>query len=300
MYHRMPTEIEEFIEDEESHAERETDAGIERDFKRESPEEAWFEYGEREDAAEEALEPGLWAVLDQKGGEEDDWTLEYKGDSGYRFDGENVRDPDGKIWMNEDAALHQEMLAQWTEGGSSIFFLPDHRESDEDRETLYVTMMILGERGEVTYEIRACETPKTSRDDGAGSGEKNGPDRWLADLLDDDTGLADVLSQPDADVKARGLSHESRRSEDDESLERAEEEPLRAAEGLKAADILRALGMPAPAGSAEAAGSRRMRDDPPSLPPARNARIDRSRDARFARTSERNGVTMKMAASGHV
>lgn len=116
------------------------------------------------DEAPEPLEPGKQAVLDQKGGQADDWGLEYKGDSGYHFDGHSVRDPEGKVWINEDAALHHEMLSQWAEGGSAIFFLPDYKETTEDKETLYVTMMILGEQGDVTYEIHKHETflPKYS------------------------------------------------------------------------------------------------------------------------------------------
>lgn len=297
----MNIETELFIDDEEWQAEREADTEIERGFGREEQEDLELDNRDREVLAhrERSSESGLQAVLEQKGGEKDDWALEYKGDSGYRFDGEHVRDPEGNIWVNEDAALHQEMLSQWSEGGDSIFFLPDHRESTGESETLYVTMMILSEAGRVTYEIRKYETPKAAYEDGAEGGERSGgessPDRWLVDLLDNnDTGLAGA-EQPEALAHARASSYESERSEYDERLEHFEEELPRAAEGSKAEEILRVLGIPAPALSAEATGFRGMRDDPPSMPPTRSARIERRRDVLSART-ERNGVTMEMAA----
>ena len=84
--------------------------------------------------------------------------MEYKGDSGYWFDGQEVRDPDGNAWTNEDVALHQGMLAQWKDGGNTVFFLPDYREQTEEGEILYVTQLILGEKGGVTYEIHKHET----------------------------------------------------------------------------------------------------------------------------------------------
>ncbi|MDE1925086.1 MAG: hypothetical protein KGH79_02815 [Patescibacteria group bacterium] len=155
----MPTETDKFI-DEELRVERESDFGPEAFLGRENREESGIEGGplsNPEEEVREPMEPGKQAVLDQKGGEPNDWTLEYKGDSGYRFDGQNVRDPEGNIWVNEDEALHQEMLAQWTESGSSVFFLPDYHEVSEEGKTLYVTTMILGEKGEVTYEIHKYE-----------------------------------------------------------------------------------------------------------------------------------------------
>lgn len=103
-------------------------------------------------------------VLEQKGGNTEDWTLEQKGDSGYNFDGKNIRDPDGNIWENEDKLLHQEMLTQWKEGVNKVFFLPDYKEITEDREILYVTTMVLGEVGNVTYEIHKHETQIPKRE----------------------------------------------------------------------------------------------------------------------------------------
>lgn len=185
----MSTETEEFIADEVFQTEREADAEIEHDFEHESPEETEREDEESEDSKEEkeVLEPGLQAVLDQKGGEKDDWILEYRGDSGYHFDGEHVRDPDGNVWTNEDTALHQEMLTQWTEGGNSIFFLPDYRELTEDRDTLFVTMMVLGEKGEVTYEIHKFETLKeTYENDTESSEEGTDTETRYADLSEEE------------------------------------------------------------------------------------------------------------------
>ncbi len=135
---------------------------------------------EEKTVLQESFEPGRHAVLDQKGGEPDDWILEYKGDSGYRFDGRDVRGPEGTIWTNEDAALHQDMLAQWAEGGSAVFFLPDYKEQLDDREILYVTQLILGEKGDVTYEIHKHETIYSKGED---LGEKIG-------------GYADALMEP--------------------------------------------------------------------------------------------------------
>lgn len=111
----------------------------------------------RAEAEPAAADPGLRAVMEHKGGEADDWSLEQRGESGYRFDGEHVRGPDGAIWMNEDAGLHREMLAQWQEGRGAVFFLPDYRETTADGETLYVTQLILAENGAVTYEIHKHE-----------------------------------------------------------------------------------------------------------------------------------------------
>jgi hypothetical protein len=153
----MPTEIEEFTDEE---LEQELDNEVESAVEREVSEDSEFDTeGPIESEEErELVEPGKQAVLDQKGGEPDDWNLEYKGNSGYRFDGENVRDPDGNIWVNEDEALHQEMLAQWSEGGSTNFFLPDYVETTEESETLFITTMILSEKGDLSYEIHSRVT----------------------------------------------------------------------------------------------------------------------------------------------
>jgi len=155
----MPTETEDFVDEEFL-----TDAeeSVENTSSAEYEERETFELSDNEtnkDAEpQELIEPNRQAVLDQKGGEPSDWQLEYKGDSGYHFDGQDVRDPEGNVWTNEDTALHQEMVAQWKEGGSAIFFLPDYREQMEDREILYVTQLILSEKGGVTYEIHKHET----------------------------------------------------------------------------------------------------------------------------------------------
>jgi hypothetical protein len=116
-------------------------------------------------APEPAADEALQAVLEQKGGEADDWTLEQRGESGYRFDGEHVRAPDGSIWVNEDAALHREMLAQWKEGTNAVFFLPDYREKTPDGETLYVTQLMLRKDGTVSYEIHKHEIAHRREED---------------------------------------------------------------------------------------------------------------------------------------
>ncbi len=127
-----------------------------------------FEYDQEEDTETAELsafiESGHQAVLEQKGGEAQDWQLEYRGDSGYRFDGQEIRDPSGNIWANEDASLHQEMIVQWREGGSGVFFLPDHREQTDDGEVLYVTQLILDAGGGVTYEIHKHEMTHDKED----------------------------------------------------------------------------------------------------------------------------------------
>lgn len=149
----MHTETEEYIDDELLDERAEEESSPERD-------ERQFEYEEHDIEAEEheEIEPGTQAVLEQKGGEAEDWELAYRGDSGYRFDGEYIRDPDGNVWMNDDRELHEEMLAQWKEGGESVFFLPDYRESGDGVDILYVTQLILGDNGRVTYEIHKHET----------------------------------------------------------------------------------------------------------------------------------------------
>lgn len=155
----MSTETEDFVDEEFLTA---AEQSVEDVSSAEYEERETFESSGSETSNEaepqEVIEPGRQAVLDQKGGESNDWQLEYKGDSGYHFDGQEVRDPDGNVWTNEDTALHQEMVAQWKEGGSAIFFLPDYREQTEDREILYVTQLILSEKGDVMYEIHKHET----------------------------------------------------------------------------------------------------------------------------------------------
>lgn len=155
----MSTETEDFVDEEFLTA---AEQGVEDVSSAEYEEGETFESSGSETSNEaepqEVTELGRQAVLGQKGGEPSDWQLEYKGDSGYHFDGQEVRDPDGNVWTNEDTALHQEMVAQWKEGGSAIFFLPDYREQMEDREILYVTQLILSEKGDVTYEIHKHET----------------------------------------------------------------------------------------------------------------------------------------------
>ncbi len=105
---------------------------------------------EANEAEEEPISKGLQAVIEQKGGVPRDWSMEFSG-GGYSFDGKEVLDPDGNIWKN-DEELHQEMLTQWAEGGNAVFFLPDHKELTEDCEIHRVTVMILGNNGEVTFE----------------------------------------------------------------------------------------------------------------------------------------------------
>ena len=148
----MP-ETEEYIEEEELIEEAEAQIETAHTFEHEEPQQA----ASVSHAAAE-VSAGLQAILDSVGGEPQDWELVSSSESGYFFDGENVLGPDGAIWTNEDTALHQEMLAQWREGESAIFRLPDYREESEDGETLYVTELILGETGEVTYEIHKHET----------------------------------------------------------------------------------------------------------------------------------------------
>ena len=160
----MPTETDDFIGEEHATEFDQFDGSIEGGPSPENQESGIF--GSSSDIHEtigasepqEFIEPGKQAVLEQKGGEARDWELEYKGDSGYWFDGQEVRDPDGNAWTNEDVALHQGMLAQWKDGGNTVFFLPDYREQTEEGEILYVTQLILGEKGGVTYEIHKHET----------------------------------------------------------------------------------------------------------------------------------------------
>lgn len=149
----MYTETEDYVDEEYAsepeHIEHEPRQEENREFEGTSEDEGILEAKE--------LDHGTHAVLEHKGGEADDWELAYWGDSGYRFDGECIRDPDGNVWMNEDRELHEEMLAQWKEGGEVVFFLPDYRESEDDVEVLYVTQLILGADGRVTYEIHKHE-----------------------------------------------------------------------------------------------------------------------------------------------
>ena len=159
----MPTETNDFNGEEYAIEFDQFDVSAEHTL---SPENQETETGESDcdtsetvDAAgpAECIEPGMQAVIDQKGGKTHSWELQYRGDSGYFFDGEQARDPEGSVWTNEDIALHEEMLAQWKEGGSTVFFLPDYKEQAEDGEVLYVTMLMLGEDGRITYEIYSHE-----------------------------------------------------------------------------------------------------------------------------------------------
>lgn len=154
----MQTETEHFTDEEYL---TDLEDGIENAPSLEDEGQETFEYDQEENAETAELqvfiESGHQAVLEQKGGDAEDWQLEYRGDSGYRFDGRDIRDPSGAIWANEDASLHQEMLSQWREGGSGVFFLPDHREQTDNGEVLYVTQLILDEGGGVTYEIHKHE-----------------------------------------------------------------------------------------------------------------------------------------------
>ena len=98
------------------------------------------------------------AILEERGGRPEDWAFVDRGDAGYRFDGENVRDPEGNIWTNPDAGLHQEMLEAWRAGEATVFLLPDYVERTEETETLYITTLTLDASGHVGWEIHAHET----------------------------------------------------------------------------------------------------------------------------------------------
>jgi len=169
----MPTETENFLDEEYL---TDLEDGIEDAPSVESESQETFEYDQQEatEAAEirATIESGQQAVLEQKGGEAEDWQLEYRGDSGYRFDGRDIRDPSGAVWNNADTSLHQEMLAQWREGGSGVFFLPDHREQTDDGEVLYVTQLILDQGGGVTYEIHKHEMTHGAEDSPNGAIEE--------------------------------------------------------------------------------------------------------------------------------
>lgn len=102
----------------------------------------------------------LSVILEERGGRAEDWQFVDRGNAGYHFDGENIRDPDGNIWTNPDAELHAAMLQEWREGESSFFLLPDYVERTEDTETLYITTLFVdGASGTVGWEIHAHETP---------------------------------------------------------------------------------------------------------------------------------------------
>lgn len=138
------------------------------EYEQKSPE-TFQEQVETDDGLElsEPVDPGKQIVLDHKGvGDSDKWGLYSKGESGRTFNGTEIFDAEGNSWTKEieshgqpdDIALHHEMLAQWREGGGSVFFFPDHVERTDDGETLYVTFLKLGENGGVSYEIWAYET----------------------------------------------------------------------------------------------------------------------------------------------
>jgi len=57
------------------------------------------------------------------------------------------------------------MLAEWKEGGESVFFLPDYVEKTSEGEVLYTTQLILGEYGKVTYEIHKHELRRPKDED---------------------------------------------------------------------------------------------------------------------------------------
>jgi len=161
----MPTEADNFIAEEYATPVDQLDGSIEDVPLQEATNQEPHTFESKSDIDETAdnrepaefIEPGKQAVIDQKGGP-DSWEFHSRGDSGYWFDGEQARDPEGNVWTNEDVDLHEEMLAQWREGGNSVFFLPDYTEQTEEGEVLYVTMLIRDENGRITYEIYSCKT----------------------------------------------------------------------------------------------------------------------------------------------
>ncbi|MBI5004190.1 hypothetical protein HZC00_03795 [Candidatus Kaiserbacteria bacterium] len=239
----MQTEIQDFIDEEEYVEGLNEDVEYASASERESRETAEYEKSEDSEEAErqEPAEPGEQAVLEQKGGEEDDWEHAYSGDSGYWFDGQNIRDPEGNVWMNEDTTLHQEMLAQWREGGDRVFFLPDYREQTADGEILYVTQLILGENGLVTYEIHKHEIMRAEDER----------------MVQEETGVAETSAivrteQPEDTIPSEAqetinevlafeaIAHEAvTENEKQEGEKNSEQEPVAQAES-----ILHAIGVP--------------------------------------------------------
>jgi hypothetical protein len=146
------SETEDFIEEE--FLETEQEAAVEAAHEREDE-----PYGDADHHAESKhpdISPGLQAILDSVGGEPEDWESVYQGE-GYTFNGEHIIDPQGKEWVNDDRDLHASMIAEWREGESNVFQLPDYREETEHGEALYVTQLVLGGKGDVTYEIHKHE-----------------------------------------------------------------------------------------------------------------------------------------------
>jgi len=137
------------------------------------------------------LDIGKQALLEHSRGKPEDWQLEHKGDSGYRFDGEVVRNPEGNEWGQGDKSLDRETLESLKEAfedkRSEVIFLPEYTERTEDKETLYVTMLILGEKGGLTYEIHKHETPLSKEEEAYSEFERTEmPERELAYELSED------------------------------------------------------------------------------------------------------------------
>lgn len=137
--------------------------------------------------------PTIAAILDERGGRVEDWQFVDRGDAGYRFDGENVCDPEGNIWINPDSALHEAMLQEWHEGEGGIFLLPDYTERTEDKETLYITTLHLdGASGSVSWEIHAHETLISKEEE---SGTRVGNDKQIESFSVRSEEIADEVEE---------------------------------------------------------------------------------------------------------
>jgi len=134
---------------------------------------------EDRDIQTDGIDPAIASVVERGNGSISDWEVYKKGEDGYTFDGENIRDGGGEIWTNPDSAMHEQIIAAFKEGETTVP-LPDHTEKRDEgdciRIELYVTQLHLSEN-RISWSIVKNETIIWKEKE---EGEENDPARHEA------------------------------------------------------------------------------------------------------------------------
>jgi len=123
------------------------------------------------------IDPAILNAM-ERGGNAGDWIVDSR-TGGFHWDGENILNPEGNVWINSDSEMHEQILGAFQNSEASVF-LPDYEERKDEgdfiRVELYVTQLHLDkETSEVSYSIVKNETwiPKEDPEHGSRASDRN-------------------------------------------------------------------------------------------------------------------------------